>query len=136
MFSAGDTRPGSGTLLELAALRGRMLELIVQRHMAQHRNSDYHECAFITGILSLVDKLFEVPVEEVLCHLNLSEEVRSALLCREGGLGMLLRLVEHLEQSDYASALPMLAELEISQDQLLVAQLEAINWTHTLTEPL
>lgn len=134
MFAASDTRPGCGTLLELAAMRGRLLELIVQRHMAEHRSSDYHESAFITGILSLVDQLFEVPVEEVVCHLNLAEDVRRALLFREGGLGMLLRLVEHLEQADYAAALPLLAQLEISQEQLLIVQLEAINWTHGLVE--
>jgi EAL and modified HD-GYP domain-containing signal transduction protein len=134
MFAVGDSRPGCGTLLELAAMRGRLLELIVKRHIAEHCSSDYHEIAFITGILSLVDRLFEVPLEQVVCHLNLTDEVRHALLYREGELGMLLSLVEHLEQTDYAAALPMLARLEISQEQLLLAQLEAINWTHGLVE--
>lgn len=133
MFSADDNRPGNGTLLELAAMRGRLLELIVQRYIARHRSSDFHEIAFIVGILSLVDLLFEVPMEQVVCHFNLTEEVRSALLYRTGELGVLLQLIEHLECCNYGAALPILAKIEIGQEQLFIVQLEAIQWTHGLS---
>ncbi len=134
MFASADTRPGSGTLLELAAMRGRWMELIIQRHISRYRSNDFHECAFITGILSLADQLFEVPMEQLVGHFNLDEDVSRALIKREGVLGMLLRLVELIELGDYAAALPILAQLEISQDQLLTFQLEAINWTNSLND--
>jgi c-di-GMP-related signal transduction protein len=134
MFAAVDNRPGSSTLLELAALRGRLMELLVQRHMPRSGGNDLHECAFITGILSLVDQLYETPMEQVVSHFNLDEEVRRALLFQEGELGTLLRLVGFLERTDVVAALPLLDELQIGQEQLLVAQLDAISWTRSLTE--
>ena len=133
MFACGDERGGSHTLLEHSAMRGRLMELLAQRCLAQDRGSDYHERAFMTGTLSLIDVLFEVPMEEVVCHLNLAEDIRRALLGREGELGRLLRLAEQLEKADAGAAHPVLGEFDLCQGELLTAQLAAMSWTHSLS---
>jgi EAL and modified HD-GYP domain-containing signal transduction protein len=132
MFACGDTCRGGDALLEMAAQRGRFMELIVQQNLAKNRSRDYPDRAFMSGVLSLADALFEVPMEEVVCHLSLSDDVRQALLERSGEMGRLIRLTELLEQSDFAAALLLLGQIGISQEQLLLTQLEAINWTHGL----
>lgn len=134
IFASSGTHAGNDALLELSAMRGRLMELIVQRLPVGDRGRDYHECAFMTGILSLADVLFEVPMEEVVRHLNLTDEIGRALLSRDGELGGLLRLAEHLEQTDIPGLLPLLDRFGLSEEQLLAAQLEAINWTHGLTD--
>jgi c-di-GMP-related signal transduction protein len=136
MFAGSDTRAGGGFLLELSATRGRLMELVGRRHCAQSRDQDFPETAFMTGILSLVDVLFEVPMAQVVRHLSLAEDVRAALLDREGELGQLLHLAELVEQADFPAVSSLLGTFGISHEQLLISQLEAINWTHGLLEQI
>jgi EAL and modified HD-GYP domain-containing signal transduction protein len=48
----------------------------------------------MTGVFSLLDRLFHMPMAALLRDLNLPEEVEAALLAREGQLGQRLRLCE------------------------------------------
>lgn len=48
---------------------------------------------FMTGLLSLIDVLLGTPMKEVVEQLNLTDDVRQALLAHEGSLGLLLSLV-------------------------------------------
>jgi len=75
-----------------------MMELLMIKRTGLDRTSDLVESAFLTGILSLLDALYEIPMENVVESLNLSNEVTSALLYREGELGTLLHLAERLEK--------------------------------------
>jgi EAL and modified HD-GYP domain-containing signal transduction protein len=82
----------------------------------------------MTGILSLLDVLFEAPMSEIIASLNLTFEVSGALLEREGMLGELLTLAEKLEVTDFDAVSQMIDRCGITFDQLLAAQLEAFNW--------
>jgi EAL and modified HD-GYP domain-containing signal transduction protein len=82
----------------------------------------------MTGILSLLEVLFETPMSEIIAKLNLTDDVSNALLSRSGPLGSMLTLAEKLEITDFDSVTPLLAECRVSLDQLLTAQLEAFNW--------
>jgi EAL and modified HD-GYP domain-containing signal transduction protein len=55
---------------------------------------DEQDLAFMTGVFSLLDRLFRTPMAELLRDLNLPEDVEAALLAREGRLGQRLRLCE------------------------------------------
>jgi c-di-GMP-related signal transduction protein len=92
--------------------------------------------AFMAGILSLIDVLFEVPMAELVGKLNVVEDVRSALLYRSGTLGNLLLLAEKLERADFAAVNGQLDLCGLSLDQLLAAQLETISWSDALTASL
>ena len=86
----------------------------------------------MVGILSLLDILFETPMEEIIVNLNLNDDVSSALLRREGQLGTMLKLAEKLEVTDFDAVTVLLEECGLSLDQLLAAQLEAFNWRSSL----
>jgi c-di-GMP-related signal transduction protein len=133
LFSYG-AREGVPPLLETAAIRGRLMELLVQKECLVSGVIDYPDRAFMTGVLSLVDVLFETPMEQIVGQLNLAEDVRHALLEREGELGRLLMLVESLESMDFKAAAKLLRKSECSLEMLLHAQLEAINWANKLEE--
>lgn len=96
------TNPSGGVaspLLQLAATRGRFLELLAIQ-MAGDRELEDH--AFMTGILSLMPALMGMPLEEVLKGLQLTADVQEALLEGGGRLGTMLTLCEALENGNGA----------------------------------
>jgi EAL and modified HD-GYP domain-containing signal transduction protein len=121
-------------LLETAATRGRLMEILSRKHADEVPGRDYSDSAFMTGVLSLIDVLLELPMEEILDQLNLTEDVRLALISREGHLGGLLLLTERLENLHFSNLQKLLDESGCSMEHLLEAQLEAIDWANRLDE--
>jgi len=127
-FASSDSRGINNPLLEMAAVRGRLMEYLIMERYGLPRGSDPVEAAFMTGILSLMDTLFETSLEDILKELHLSDEVVSALLCREGELGTLLALAETLEQANFGEVQELVERTDIPLAMLLAAQLDAFNW--------
>jgi EAL and modified HD-GYP domain-containing signal transduction protein len=121
-------------LLQTAAIRGRLMEILSRGQPDEFPERDYSDSAFMTGVLSLIDVLLETPMKEILNQLNLNEEVRRALIAREGRLGMLLLLTERLENLDFSNLQKLLGESHCSLERLLEAQVEAIDWANRLDE--
>lgn len=119
-------------LLELAAARGKLMELLAISHSRMDR--DFHERAFMTGIMSLLDTLIGMPLQEILSQISLANDVENALLNHEGKLGNLLLLVNTMEQTDFYPASAILTALHISPHHLMLAQLEALHWANSLRE--
>lgn len=117
-------------LLQLAAARGKFMELMV----AGDKLAEDH--AFMAGIMSLMDALLGVPLPEILSGLPVANDVREALLKREGRLGGLLVLVEALERDDakaIGTALNAAPESNIAQ--INQAQMQALNWANSIAQP-
>jgi EAL and modified HD-GYP domain-containing signal transduction protein len=110
------------------------MELLVEARGKSSRESDYPERAFITGILSLADVLFETSMEEILDHLNLTEDIRGALISREGPLGALLKMVEKLERNEFGAVSQLLEIHYLTADELLTAQMSSFDWANGLRE--
>ena len=128
LFAGHDARSINHPLLEMAAVRGRLMEIMLRQISSRTASDEQAEAAFMVGILSLLDVLFETPMEEIIANLNLTDDVSSALLKREGKLGRMLLLTERLEVTDFDAVTPLLGECGVSLDQLLQSQLEAFNW--------
>ena len=128
-------QPGSrypSPLMQLAATRGKFMEILAGK---ENPDRDYRDEAFMTGILSLLDVLLGMPHEEIIAQLNLTENVRMALLRREGDLGRLLLLAEYVEQADRTSAAALLAKSPgLSLHDLTQAELEALAWVNDVTK--
>jgi EAL and modified HD-GYP domain-containing signal transduction protein len=128
LFAGSDNRGVNNPLLEMAAVRGRLMEILVKQRSGRIINDEASEAAFMTGILSLLEVLFETPMKDIISNLNLTDEVSNALLTRSGQMGSMLTLAEKLEITDFDAVTPLLEECQVSLDQLLTAQLEAFNW--------
>lgn len=133
LFTHGDTPGGQNPLLQTAAMRGRLMELLIENGAmgGTKRNSDF---AFMTGILSLIDALLLRPMDEVIAELSLAENVCEALLRREGELGQLLSLVEKLEQCDFKSIERLVPLCDLDLTKLFAAEQEAAAWTKKLMD--
>jgi EAL and modified HD-GYP domain-containing signal transduction protein len=132
LYANNDSNGVHSPLLETAAVRGRLMELLVQL-VPNSGGKDTADRAFIAGVLSLIDVLFEVSMEELVAKLNLVDDVRVALLHRSGNLGSLLQMAEKLEQADFVGVKRHLDQTGLTLDQLLGAQLETIAWSDRLS---
>ncbi|USX26242.1 HDOD domain-containing protein [Oxalobacteraceae bacterium OTU3CINTB1] len=116
-------------LLMLATTRGRLLELLAgklrpsQRHVA--------DIAFTVGIMSLMDTLFGMPMEEILAQIPVNDDVSQALLNRDGFYGDLLKLAECIERIEEMDEhiVPALRNLAMSTDELVELELAAFEWS-------
>lgn len=118
-------------LLALAATRGKLLELIAAK--ADGRGTA--DIAFTVGIMSLMDTLFGMPMQEILDQVCVVDAVSEALLHRRGRFGEMLKLVEGLERVEEAGdALDeMVARFDLSGDDLNELQLCAFEWSDLVT---
>ena len=135
LYASSESESARSPLLEMAATRGKLMETLVQSRLGPD-GKEYADRAFMAGILSLIDVLFEVTMEELVGKLNLVDDVRAALLDRSGELGELLLMAEKLEQADFPGVNCHLDRAGISLDELLAAQLETIAWSDRLSASL
>jgi EAL and modified HD-GYP domain-containing signal transduction protein len=107
------------------------MELLAQRLRPGQRY--VADIAFTAGIMSLMDVLFGIPMADIVDQIPVSEEIRKALLGREGFFGELLRLSESIEQADGEDfVLPTLKGLAISGDDMVELEMSAFQWTDTV----
>ena len=95
-----DTAHAVNPLLQLAATRGRLMELLVDRTPAvKEIGRDLIDQGYMVGILSLMPALIGSPMSEIIVQLPVAQPVLDALGNRSGTLGDLLNLVEFLENA-------------------------------------
>jgi c-di-GMP-related signal transduction protein len=133
MFGAHGGQGLDDPLLDAAAVRATFMDELARRHPTLGKARDAPDEAFMVGILSLLDALYEVAMEELVRSLHLSEKVATALLRREGPLGELLRLVEQMERLEVDEALDQVRSLQMTREQVLEAQWKAFAWRSAAT---
>jgi EAL and modified HD-GYP domain-containing signal transduction protein len=97
-----------GTLLALASERGcpvTYLGTALQRgymceFLAAALNSAASASSFLVGLLSTLDSILDVPMQQVLEQVPLADEIREALERHSGGLGQLLACTLAYESGD------------------------------------
>lgn len=77
-------------------VRGRMCELLAEL-------SGYNSCMnyFIVGLLSQLDALFDIEMDDLMIQVPLNMEVKNAILHYTGSMGDILRDVEHYERGEF-----------------------------------
>ena len=131
LYVTPDGGVGSG-LLQQVANRARLMELLAKQIDSYLTN--FSDQAFMVGMLSMADSVMQMPLEEVLKGIGLTEDVKSAIFSYEGRLGQLLLLSEVIERGDFAAARDQISSLGIMPNQLIAIQLEAMQWTTELTK--
>lgn len=130
------TNPSGGDqvaspLLQLAATRGRFLELLAGKLKPGQRELEDH--AFMTGIMSLMPALMGAPMEQILKGIQLAGAVQEALEGRAGMLGTMLQLAEATEAGDGIACGSLTAQLP-GADPLLVntCLTQALTWASNI----
>lgn len=116
-------------LLQLAATRGKIME----RLAADKHDEQFEDRAFMTGIMSLMDTLLSTPITEIISSLPISDDIKAALVARDGELGKLLSLVETLEKGDMGQIEEKLENFHyLTQQNLNDAHAGALTWANQI----
>ena len=130
------TTPKGGTqgvnpLLQLAATRGRVMELLAERVVP--RNREFADHSFMVGIMSLMPTLLGIQMADILGQLPVALRVKQALMDYAGQHGLMLRLVEATEQPDPGALEEPLSHLSaINADFLGACLTQGLAWANGL----
>lgn len=96
MFSGLSDEQFSEPIFDVALTRSKLMRELGTRLWGNNKPELIDEAALV-GILSLMDAILSIPLEEVLKEVNVSDDIKRALLNNEGNLGRLLYFVKFLE---------------------------------------
>lgn len=124
---------GASPLLQLAATRGRLMELLAEK--LRGRTPELPDQAFMTGIMSLLPALLGQPIADILAQLPVPPAMAQALVDdqRPGALGRLLQLAEASEGGEPAAVdalLPTLAGITPAIFNTAISQ--ALAWANEI----
>jgi EAL and modified HD-GYP domain-containing signal transduction protein len=133
LFVTEDSRGLENPMVDMAAVRCGLMEQLARCHSTLKHEAEVADQAFLVGILSLLEWIYAVSMEEVVAALSLSDNVSAALLNREGVMGELLSCVEAMEQMDFKGGWPKLEAMGFVHSQVLEAQCKAFMWKAEMT---
>lgn len=117
-------------LLLIAIIRGRMCEQVAQEAgFPKHAPT-----AFVVGMFSLLDAMFDQPLATILPELSLAPEVVEALLGQPSFLGTVLALVRSYEQADWDELKGLCEKLAIAEESLPALYQDAVRWADFAAE--
>jgi len=123
LFAGEGGDPKSSPLLERAALRGRIMEILAKKITGDPAFAD---SAFMAGALSLIGVLLQTSISDALAEFNLSQEINDALIHKAGFLGTLVLVTEMLEQENFGFIQEALREFSLTVDDLFLIERDAI----------
>jgi EAL and modified HD-GYP domain-containing signal transduction protein len=129
--SPGGNADLQSPLLQMATTRGKLMELMARKMPLEYRGGT--DAAFTVGIMSLMDALFSMSMQDILETVTVAPDVRAALLEREGVQGEMLRIVELLENPKRGSQLgKALKAIGLTVKEMREIELEAFSWVNEL----
>ncbi|OQY19367.1 MAG: diguanylate phosphodiesterase [Desulfobacteraceae bacterium 4572_35.1] len=127
IVSMGSVNEKPQELMSMALLRAKMCEIL-----ANSDDSEQQGMYFTVGLFSMLDSFFDLPMQEVLASLPLTEEVNGALLQREGRLGSVLLCVEAYERANWDEV----DSYDFEHVRIRDAYLEALDWSTSALDSL
>ncbi len=117
-------------LMQLAAARGRQMELLAAAIDPAPAIKNLVDNAFLVGLFSLLDVLVNLPMNEILKDLPMQDEVLEALKSQrsDGVLGELLSAISAAEAGNFIAAETILSRLGVSAETHLMSQVTALYW--------
>jgi c-di-GMP phosphodiesterase len=113
----------SSAAMESALVRARLMELL-----GSDRSPSDREALFLTGLLSLIDVILEVPFDAALTPLSIAPEIEAAVLHREGPYAALLELACACENADGEHLRATAAACDILPELASNRHIDALGW--------
>ena len=111
-------------ITKLSLMRAKFAENLAPAfEMAIHSPS-----LFMAGLFSILDVVLEVPMDEALKMISVSDEIRNALVSGEGKYAIILELIYAYEAADWSEVyrLSMIHNIDISD--IYNSYIEAVRW--------
>lgn len=125
--NAGEVPAAVGSM---AVVRGRLMELLCAELLPPE------ECdnAFVVGVFSLLDTMLGIALADALAAVALPESIVDCLLRRQGVFAPFLALTEACESGEDVAFRNAAEALQLSNQQVNWAHLQALNWAETLND--
>lgn len=124
-LGAGQDKP---TELVLSALtRGRFCELFSSK--IRHQGSDL----FLLGLLSLMDAILQIPMDQVLENVPVDREIRAALQGKRSSLTTFYQLMVAQESADWQTVAELAKLLRIPESSVAENYWTAVRWAQQVT---
>lgn len=129
----GEDLEDSEEFLRLSFLRANFCaELAGYSNVLQISKSE----AYLLGMFSTLNYLIDVPLEESLSEIPIADEVKQALLSREGTAGILYSLVLSYEKADWATMTELASQLEIPTEVLTTVYFDCVETVNGIWDSL
>ncbi|MDX2481173.1 MAG: HDOD domain-containing protein [Desulfuromusa sp.] len=124
--SMADDKPAE--LVVSSLIRARLCEQLAQPCKMGDRQSDM----FLMGLFSLLDVIMSRPIDEILQEITVEEDLLAALTGKAGTLRAVLDLVIAIEKGEWEQVSRLAAELQIEEQVLSTAYLDAVKWAQDI----
>jgi c-di-GMP-related signal transduction protein len=119
---------GKATDLVLSALvRARFCELLSPK--IQHGDSDL----FLMGMLSMMDCILEIPMQQVVDNIPIDQESKSALLGKAGRLRPFYQLMLAQESGEWQAVSDLTSQLHLRESDVATAHWQALQWAREVS---
>lgn len=112
-------------VVKKALFRAKFMELVSKRINSDENISDM---AFLVGILSLGEAIFNVQLEEIVSKINLNKNIVSDIREKNGFFGKLLNLVEMVEKNKTKDIKDIATDLTLEVREIGEVSIEALKW--------
>jgi EAL and modified HD-GYP domain-containing signal transduction protein len=130
IYAAPKSKQTGNPLIYTAIERAKSMELIVKTLKKDCPQPELDE-AFLVGLLSLLDVLFQAPMEDILKDLKISPMISEAILYHRNPYGKILLLVQKSEENNFEDIQIILDELKLSLKDYNETFLEALCWSQS-----
>jgi EAL and modified HD-GYP domain-containing signal transduction protein len=124
--SMADDKPAE--LVVSSLIRARLCEQLAQPCKMGDRQSDM----FLMGLFSLLDTIMSRPIDEILEEITVEDDIVAALTGEPGMLRSILDLVIAMEKGEWEEVSRLAAELQIEEQPLSAAYLDAVTWAQDI----
>ncbi len=119
-------------MIKASLLRGRLCELIGDHaRSAVSRDIPSGGTLFLVGLFARMDQILGVPLREILADIDVTQDVRDALLDRRGKAGAILSGVEAYIDAEWSRAERTLADAGLDPTPLADLYLDSMMWART-----
>ncbi len=112
------------SLLESGMIRAKLMQSLTKKV-----DRRLNEKAFLVGILSTLDALFNSDIKSVIMDTNFENDIKDALINRSGVLGVMLELSIASEKNDFKQLIELLDKLNIDMNSYIDMLKESFEWT-------
>lgn len=128
LMTTSRTGGSASAVGSMAVVRGRLMELLAAELLPQEEADN----AFVVGIFSLLDTMLGMPLAKALDTILLPDSVTNALLHNTGILAPFLALTKACESADDEAFASNAQALQLTNQQVNWAHLQALVWAETL----
>lgn len=115
-------------LITTSLVRARFGELLVEESNNNLNSFDI----FLTGMLSLIDRFIDMPIEEILRALPISNNVKASLTGEDNINSRILGFIMEYESGNWRSVDERLALIKLSGEKVYDCYLEALAWVQKI----